>query len=566
MNYRRYRKRYRPYRSSLRKRARGNQRAANQQRDSTNVIVNTNYSFACGQTMDDPFGNNNIDDFVDSGCAAINIYDVLRKSDYFNQFSTLYDQFKIDNIRAKIVATNWVTSKDNDNSTDRVNENVRSKSYVIVTAWDRSGLSPSQIKIKEWTNDPKTHIFTTNIGKSITSYGSAKTKHLGPGNAYEIVRQLYPENAYERSQYISTKLLVPQQTRLNNEDFTYNCYYYRKLNPPVNGENKQAIAYKWESKYPTNLMNDPSCPFKPTLLVNVIAGPEPQVVEINEKDPEGFESVYYLGVNKVKPVTFDIEFDISVTFRGLRYNKFTSIPIIKPEIIPTPLFAIPANIPDSRNDRGPKQNTNIASVFVSDSVVNPKGRNLDVPFANANGGKAITFKKPKTGENNLLVYIDSTDKVLYVKKIEIPEGQNSTSITLVNNMILLDYLTCKDNDYINLDFMKVIEGTEGEDESFESVYDCSIPCQQGTWFLNSFMQFAFRNPDQDGGETDSDDFDDDMEYYANNPDEIPIDDQDMFDGDQDQVAATSNTNTTTNTNEDQGTTTTTSSTYRPRRR
>ena len=116
MNYRRYRKRYRPYRSSLRKRARGNQRAANQQRDSTNVIVNTNYSFACGQTMDDPFGNNNMDDFVDSGCAAINIYDVLRKSDYFNQFSTLYDQFKVDNIRAKIVATNWVTSKDNDNN------------------------------------------------------------------------------------------------------------------------------------------------------------------------------------------------------------------------------------------------------------------------------------------------------------------------------------------------------------------------------------------------------------------------------------------------------------------
>lgn len=511
MNSRRYRKRYRPYRSSLRKRARGNQRAANQQRDSTNIVVNTNYSFACGQTMDDPIGNNNVNDFVDSGCAAINIYDVLRKSSYFNQFSTLYDQFKIENIRAKIVATNWVTSKDTDSNNNKVSEIVRSKSYVIVTAWDRSGLSPSQIKKEEWTDDPESHIFTTSIGRNITSYGSAKTKHLGPGNAYEIVRQLYPENAYEKSQFISTKLLVPQQTRLNNYDFTYNCYYYRKLEGEVNG--KKAIAYQWDTKYPTNLMSDPSCPFKPTLLVNVIAGPEPQVVEINETDPEGFQTVYYLGVNKVSPVTFDIEFDVSVTFRGLRYNKFNSIPTMAEKVIPKPLYEEPSKILDEANKRGPQNQIMIKDIIINDSYKYKENKTFNAPYANANGGNAIRFEKPKdSDENNYLVYINvmmdnsqppkPLENILIVKKIDVPDN-NPVEIQLENDDLYIMSICCKPDNYINLDFIG--DGQAG------SVYKCSVPCSQDTWFLNGNMYLPF-SPEE------SNDEDDDMESATDDED------------------------------------------------
>ena len=332
----RYYNRYRPYRSGITRRASRQQRAADQQRDATNIVINTNYSFDCGQTMNQIYMDAGDDGWFDTGCAAINIYDILRKSDYFSEFSKMYDQFRVNNIRAKIIATNWATSKEESN-TEEINEIIKARSYIIVTAWDRSGLSKEQVEIrKDWNDNIINHKFYTKLGKSITTYSSAKTKHLGPGNAYEIVRQLYPENLYEKSQFISTALLKGQYIRTNNDNFAYNCFYKRVV--PVTQQNPNGYvytAYDFDPKYPCNLIADPSCPFKPTLLVDVISGPNPYVTNIKEKDPEGFDTVLTKGINKIKPVTFDVEFDIDVTFRGLRYNRIvdsevTYIPPVNP--------------------------------------------------------------------------------------------------------------------------------------------------------------------------------------------------------------------------------------------
>ena len=333
----RYYNRYVPYRSGVAQRARRQQRAADQQRDSTTVVINSNISFDCGQTMAQIYMDRGDDGWYDTGCAAINVYDVLRKSDYFIDFSRLYDQFKIDNIRARIIATNWATSRD-ESSTEKINEIIKSRSYIIVTAWDRSGVSKSDIVLDpEWDSDDitKKKMYVT-IGKKIDSYSSAKTKHLGPGNAYEIVRQLYPENNFEKSMYLSTNSLKKQQYRTNTNNFAYNCFYKKMVSQNVNDNGYVYEATIFDESNPCNIICDPAVNFKPTLLVNVIAGPNPMVTDIKEKDPEGFDTITSIGINKIKPVTFDVEFEIAVTFRGLRYNRsiddnyrFVN-PVIKP--------------------------------------------------------------------------------------------------------------------------------------------------------------------------------------------------------------------------------------------
>lgn len=396
----RYYNRYTPYRSGVAGRARRQQRAADQQRDSTTVVVNTNYSFDCGQTMSQIFMDRGNDGWFDTGCCAINIYDMLRKSEYFAEFSSLYDQFKVDNIRAKIIATNWATSRD-ESSTEKINEIIKSRSYVIVTAWDRSGVSESDIvKDAKWDdNDVTNKKFYVSIGKKIDTYSSAKTKHLGPGNAYEIVRQLYPENAYERSAYISTALMKGQQIRTNTNFFAYNCFYKRSVPQDVDPNGYVYEAYDFKTSNPCNLISDPAVPFKPTLLVDVISGPSPMVTDIKEKDPEGFSTITTIGINKIKPVTFDVEFEIAVTFRGLRYNKnIDRVSVYVPPKV-SPLYPL-----DNRDvDVGEYK---IRTIKITDSKYK-YGRILTGPYSY--GGQISYDDLPSDEQNRYVVYLKDPD-------------------------------------------------------------------------------------------------------------------------------------------------------------
>jgi len=309
-----YSNRYTPY-SSARSRARYNQRAADQQRDTTQVTLNKSIDVSCGQTftyvhdtkleyeedVEDP------EEFVgwkDTGCAAINIYDVLRRSEFFDSYSSMYDQVRIDSITAKITALSWVNGVNNgvENS---VAEYLTPRSLTVVTAWDRSGLDSSQMYHMIDDGNP---IFFCTVSKDITTYSSAKTKHLGPGTSYEITRYLYPSTLVEKSQFVSTSDLRQQYIRDNSEYFQYREFKW------VTGVNGERIPSKFtvSSRYPTNLLRDPGVSFKPTLLLNVISGPDPTTVTLDGED---------IGVNKLKPTTFNIEFDIVVTFRGLRYSR-----------------------------------------------------------------------------------------------------------------------------------------------------------------------------------------------------------------------------------------------------
>ena len=311
-----YRKRF--YGSGLVSRAKRQYKAADQQKDVTTIVVNKNIEFTCGETMLCPDGADPVRrNFIASGTAALNVYDVLRKSEYFNNYCNMYDQVCINSIKVKIIGVNWSSTRIDGINNGTIEEWKTPKSYIVVTAWDRSGLSSNQVKIQENVvringRYVPVHDLYVTLGRDITNYSSALTKHLGPGSSYEIVRQLYPNSLAEKEQYVSCSLLKEQYLLPEMDN---GLYMYRLYEPAyvieIDGEGEDEIVeaveppkpFEQYTSLPTNLQEDPACRFKPTLLVNVIAGEEPEVVGIDRQNQyaEGRDIRRYLGVNKVKP-------------------------------------------------------------------------------------------------------------------------------------------------------------------------------------------------------------------------------------------------------------------------
>jgi len=146
-SYRSSRRSRRSYRgSSSAKRARGNLKAANQQRDTATVNINVLTRAWTSQqpkwvlVKGTPGGADAEYELYNGGVGFVNIYEVLRKSDFFNCYSPMYDQFKIDMVRVKVTPTAMP---------DSVTSNrylAQRTSYTVVTAWDRTGFSTDQFK------------------------------------------------------------------------------------------------------------------------------------------------------------------------------------------------------------------------------------------------------------------------------------------------------------------------------------------------------------------------------------------------------------------------------------
>ena len=135
----------RSYSSGLVSRAKRNRIAASEQRDATQVVLNQNFELSCGETMFDINGNNDPNDFYDTGTLAINIFEVLRRNQFFKEYTSLYDQVKIDSVKVKIIGVNWINGNNNSSTDQKIQEYKTPKSYVVVTAWDRSGISSNDI-------------------------------------------------------------------------------------------------------------------------------------------------------------------------------------------------------------------------------------------------------------------------------------------------------------------------------------------------------------------------------------------------------------------------------------
>lgn len=209
---RRYGSRYGRYsrrRYSRRRRTFGNFKAAMQQRDAATVVINKLVQLSlplssAGTT--DPY----------TGSDAVNIWDALRQSEFFTNYSTMYDQMHLDGVRAKITG---------------VQQSQNTSSYLtptVITAWDRNGYDS---------------VPTTPLALQIATYSSAVTKPWSLGNAFQQTRSLYPSIMSEKSQYVSPlSLIAPNSTDAS-------------LNIP--------------ERNPCNPLRSPSIPFKPQLLVGL---------------------------------------------------------------------------------------------------------------------------------------------------------------------------------------------------------------------------------------------------------------------------------------------------------
>lgn len=299
----------------------GNMRAAKQQADQSTFTINIpSVCYASLKTnSNDPItGSENAKDM--SGIYAMNIFDQLRKSSFFQSYANMYDEFKIDRIKVKLLPTEFTY-------TATTGENQRYKNVTIYTAWDRTGLSGEQLKINlDGFDSQETHelgtsnnvggIYTT-IGTDITTYSSAESRIVNPGTNTSIVRWLNPKTMAEKSQWISTGTL---RKWYSNYDENNGRYYGIPINP--NGGATSVITGEFEinsfvdssdgvlsekalisritavnSNNPCYLIEDPAIKFKPTLLVGVY----PPV-----------------QANQSNICKFNVETEVVCSFRGLR--------------------------------------------------------------------------------------------------------------------------------------------------------------------------------------------------------------------------------------------------------
>lgn len=328
---RRYPRRFsrRTYSSSSRskRRAIGNYRAALQQTDSTNVNLSITHRFEVTNTTKE-IGLNTIP----VGLYAINIYDLLRKSTFYQSYANMYDQIKITSIRVKLTPLLMTTS-----SAENVEARNLVQSYSIVTAWDRTGLSTEDIyeSVAEY-NHTAPIIGTDNIeqnqyGKTdgiyviltadrAATYSSAVTKSMNPNSSCTIVRALYPNTMAEKSQFINTAdmdewygNIEPGINRFYNirnpravsgwqegEFSNTNNVNVTLEEPPLSAEVSNAIT-----RNPCYLLESPLLQFKPTLLVGCL----------NQEITIGTGNDSFTVTPLVK---FNLEADVGVTFRGLR--------------------------------------------------------------------------------------------------------------------------------------------------------------------------------------------------------------------------------------------------------
>lgn len=259
--------------NTVSKRSSGNIKAAFEQRDQCEVVLNCNNVINCN------FGTK--DNKTDYTVSALNVFDALYHSQFYSNYAPMYDQVRIDKVKAKITSLQYPQKAQ---GVDGVHNNIS-----VVTAFDRNGLDSTQLvgfkqEADDWTQG-------TAIGKNISTYSSALTKNLSFGSTFEVVRYITPFTVQEKSQYISTDSLK-QWYRKYDESTNKYC-----ICPSTENENNR-LFQNAVSRNPCYLERNEAIPFKPTYLIGVI----------------GLDA---LSGNCI----FNVEMDVCCTFRGLRKSQ-----------------------------------------------------------------------------------------------------------------------------------------------------------------------------------------------------------------------------------------------------
>ena len=273
-----------PYKKkSTNKRMKGNFKAAKGTKDSLGLVIKCNYSFSA-----------KYDKTNDYGTAIIPIYELLQKSPQFNSFLKLYDQVKINGIRTKLNVVDVATTA-RDVSTI--------KSINIVTAWDRTGLSKSQVDFSDGTNliqpekwdETPAKLFKPKIGKGIVNATGVNKTILNGYQRWSSSPFLYASTMEEKCCYLPTGNFIDYRSgETTTGEYAFNNLY--------------------DGLKPNEFFNDsnPTIPFevgqikwKPILMVGVF------------KSSLGSDNAI-IQFDDCEAVLFNGEFTIDVTFRNMK--------------------------------------------------------------------------------------------------------------------------------------------------------------------------------------------------------------------------------------------------------
>lgn len=316
-------------RSTAKTKSYGNMKAAKQQADQSTFTINIPSEISCF-LKNNSLVPNQANQF---GIYPMNIYDVLRKSEFYNSYASMYDEFKIDRIKVKLLPTQFTYTATSGSGGQTY------KNVTVYTAWDRTGLSYDQVILNiTGTKGTDTQIGYAEddgtvdhgksdgiycvVGENITTYSSAESRIVNPGTNTSIVRWLNPKTMQEKSQWVSTSAL---REWYSGYDESSGRFYGIKTGYAsgnnlnyLNGEAEMAFdtligsdgtkaasidfsrLSALNSDNPCYLIEDNGIKFKPTLLVGV------------------YPAVASSENNICK---FNVETEVVCTFRGLRKAK-----------------------------------------------------------------------------------------------------------------------------------------------------------------------------------------------------------------------------------------------------
>lgn len=258
-----------------RRRANGNSRAARAQRDSTTVVINRIATIPVLITPGDT-----------NGYSTINHWDQLRLSNFFPNYSPMYDQMKLDKVRVKVTG-NQAGSAQTSNL-----------SPSVVMAFDRNGLDSGQAL----------------SSALISTYSSAQLKQWSTGNAFVMYQTIYPSTIMEKGQYIPTQSLVDPATSLEPSNPCYDTsdptlpfkpLSFLAVDIGMTQTSNQTFAFTCEFEYTVTFRGMR----KPSLGSSTPSDLRPLSVDVNENgilnfSPEGFDGYSSVQVSTFIDTTF----------------------------------------------------------------------------------------------------------------------------------------------------------------------------------------------------------------------------------------------------------------------
>lgn len=170
------------YRSpALRRQAFGNFASAMQQRDSTNVVIQLQEDVV----LDIPEG-------CKEATLVRNATALMCKSPFFHNYVGMYDQFKLNAVRASIEVMSLGSNISSANSFSSV-----------CTSWDRNGVQIR--KVADTSGDDDLFYWCLPSYEQVASYSSANEKTIYHGARWGVIRQLDASSMQEKSIYLPTQ-------------------------------------------------------------------------------------------------------------------------------------------------------------------------------------------------------------------------------------------------------------------------------------------------------------------------------------------------------------------------